>query len=182
MAHFFILKLFFLESPMAILFAVINSLGSYHPHLFEISDADDFKLAAAQIMSKVRTIAAFAYRKSINYPFIYPDPELSYCMNFLHMMFSIPYKRYVPSEEAVQALSLFFMVHADHEQNCSCSTVRMVGSSGASLFASVAAGICALWGPLHYDFFAHHFMRLEIAGNTGNNLPDFISDLYFKYQ
>ncbi len=135
--------------PMAILSAVINSLGSYHPYLFEISDSDDFKLAAAQIMSKVRTIAAFAYRKSIGYPFIYPDPELSYCTNFLHMMFSIPYKRYVPSEEAVQALSLFFMVHADHEQNCSCSTVRMVGSSKASLFASVAAGICALWGPLH---------------------------------
>lgn len=135
--------------PMAILSAVVNSLGSYHPELFEHSNEENFKLAAAKLMSKVRTIAAFAYRKSLGYPFIYPDPNLSYCVNFLHMMFSIPYRKYEPSVEEIQALSLFFMVHADHEQNCSCSTVRMVGSSGASLFASIAAGICALWGPLH---------------------------------
>ncbi len=138
-----------LGQPMAILSAVVNSLGSYHPDLLEIHNMDEFRLAVAKLVSKVRTIAAFSYRKSIGRPFMYPDPSLSYCRNFLHMMFSIPHRPFEPSEEAVRALSLFFIVHADHEQNCSCSTVRMVGSTQANLFASVSSGICALWGRLH---------------------------------
>jgi citrate synthase len=135
--------------PMAILSAVINSLGNYHPELLEIQSADEFRLAVAKIISKVRTIAAFSYRKSLGLPFMYPDPNLSYCRNFLHMMFSVPNRDYEPTPAAVSALTLFLVVHADHEQNCSCSTVRMVGSTKANLFASVSSGICALWGRLH---------------------------------
>lgn len=135
--------------PMAILSAVINSLGNYHPELLEIQSMDDFLLAVAKLISKVRTIAAFSYRKSLGLPFMYPDPNLSYCRNFLHMMFSVPNRDYEATPQAVAALSLFLVVHADHEQNCSCSTVRMVGSTQANLFASISSGICALWGRLH---------------------------------
>ncbi|WP_027186220.1 citrate synthase [Desulfovibrio inopinatus] len=135
--------------PMAILSAVVNSLSSYHPDLLDIQSDEEFRMAVAKIISKVRTIAAFSYRKSVGRPFMYPNPNLSYCSNFLHMMFSNPYTTYMPTPEAIRALSLFLIVHADHEQNCSCSTVRMVGSSQANLFASVSSGICALWGRLH---------------------------------
>jgi citrate synthase len=135
--------------PMAILSAVINSLGAYNPDLLDIQTEQEFRLAVAKLVSKVRTIAAFSYRKSAGLPIIYPDPSRSYCENLLHMMFSVPYKEHVPTPEAQKALSQFLLVHADHEQNCSCSTVRMVGSSEANLFASVSAGICALWGRLH---------------------------------
>ena len=135
--------------PMAILSAVINSLGNYHPGLLQIQNRDEFTMAVAKLISKVRTIAAFSYRKSLGLPFMYPDPNLSYCRNFLHMMFSLPNRDYEPVQAAVAALSLFLVVHADHEQNCSCSTVRMVGSTQANLFASVSSGICALWGRLH---------------------------------
>ncbi|MBZ4684754.1 MAG: citrate synthase [Desulfomicrobiaceae bacterium] len=135
--------------PMAILAAVINSLGTYYPDLLEIRSDEEFRQAVAKLISKVRTIAAFSYRKSRGLPIIYPDPRRSYCENFLHMMFSVPYREYTPTPEALRALSLFLLVHADHEQNCSCSTVRMVGSSEANLFASVSAGVSALWGRLH---------------------------------
>ncbi len=135
--------------PMAILSAVINSLGTYYPDLLDIRTEEEFRQAVAKLISKVRTIAAFSYRKSRGLPIIYPDPQRSYCENFLHMMFSVPYREHTPTPEALRALSLFLLVHADHEQNCSCSTVRMVGSSEANLFASVSAGISALWGRLH---------------------------------
>ncbi|HSW49959.1 MAG TPA: citrate synthase [Bryobacteraceae bacterium] len=135
--------------PMAILSAVINSLGAYSPDLMHIQTVGEFRKAVAKLISKVRTIAAFSYRKSVGLPIMYPDPSRSYCENFLHMMFSVPYREHVPSPEARKALDVFLLVHADHEQNCSCSTVRMVGSSEANLFASVSAGICALWGRLH---------------------------------
>jgi citrate synthase len=104
---------------------------------------------AARLISKVRTIAAFSYRRSQGLPFIYPDPHLRYCANFLHMMFSLPYKQYIVTPEIEDALNLVFILHADHEQNCSTMTVRTVGSAKANLFASCAAGVSALWGPLH---------------------------------
>jgi citrate synthase len=135
--------------PMAILSAMINASSCYHPEMLELETEDHFQTAAAKLLSKVRTIAAFSYKKSIGQPFIYPDPKRSYCNNFLHMMFSVPHGDYEPEPEAVRALQLFLLLHADHEQNCSTSTVRMVGSSKANLSASVAAGVCALWGPLH---------------------------------
>ncbi|WP_041271357.1 MULTISPECIES: citrate synthase [Pseudodesulfovibrio] len=135
--------------PMAILSAVINAMGCYHPDLLEIETDEEFLRATAKIISKVRTIATWSFRKGQGLPFMYPDPKLSYCRNFLHMMHSIPYKQFDPTDEQERALSLFFLLHADHEQNCSCSTVRMVQSTEANLFASVSAGICALWGRLH---------------------------------
>jgi citrate synthase len=136
--------------PMAMLSAMINACGCYHPELLD-TDLDDerFLTAVAILMSKVCTIAAFSYKMTLGRRIEYPDPSLSYCRNFLHMMFSKPHCRYDPTQQVVKALSRFLMLHADHEQNCSTSTVRMVGSSGANLFASVAAGVCALWGPLH---------------------------------
>jgi citrate synthase len=135
--------------PMAMLSSMINACSCYHPELLEIDDDDTFMESAAKLISKVRTIAAFSYKKSVGQRIEYPNPELSYCRNFLHMMFSIPHAAYKPEPEEIRALSLFLILHADHEQNCSTSTVRMVSSSGANLFASVAAGVCALWGPLH---------------------------------
>jgi citrate synthase len=156
--------------PMAMLSAVINSLGCYHADLLEIESRGEFYLAASKIISKVRTIAAFSYRKSMGMPFMYPNPDLSYCRNFLHMMHSIPNKHHDPSPEAVRALSLFLTLHADHEQNCSCSTVRMVGSTEANLFASVSAGICALWGRLHGGANAGVVAMLEQI-RDGQNSP-----------
>jgi citrate synthase len=160
--------------PMAILSAVINSLGCYHPELVDIENEEEFTLAAAKIISKVRTIAAWAFRKSKGLPFMYPNPALSYCRNFLHMMFSIPNRFHEPTPEAVRALSLFFILHADHEQNCSCSTVRMVGSTQASLFASVSAGICALWGRLHGGANAGVIRMLERIRDGQMSIPDVI--------
>jgi len=135
--------------PMAILSAMINTLACFDPELMSLGDDDTFGLAAAHLLSKVRTIAAYSYRRSSGLPFIYPDPKLRYVGNFLHMMFSMPYEPYLADPDIEAALNMILILHADHEQNCSTSTVRVVGSSGANLFASCAAGVCALWGPLH---------------------------------
>jgi citrate synthase len=138
--------------PMAMLSSMLNSLGCYYPHLATNDherDLRSYEETAAIIISKVRTIAAYSYRMSRGLPFIHPRRDLFYCENFLHMMFSEPYNNYVAIPEVASALNLFLLLHADHEQNCSTSTVRMVASSGANLFASTAAGVCALWGPLH---------------------------------
>ena len=134
--------------PMAMLSAMINTLSCFHPTLHE-DDDEEFYEESTRLISKVRTIAAYTYRRSLGLPFVYPDPKLRYVANFLHMMFSMPYEQHVASPEVVQALNLILMLHADHEQNCSTSTVRIVGSSRANMFASCAAGVCALWGPLH---------------------------------
>jgi citrate synthase len=134
--------------PMASLSAMINTLSCFHPDIQE-PDEEQFYEEAAQLVSKVRTLAAYSYRRSMGLPFIYPDPKLKYVANFLHMMFSMPFNQHVANDDVVSALNLILLLHADHEQNCSTSTVRMVGSSRANLFASCAAGVCALWGPLH---------------------------------
>ncbi|WP_422928861.1 citrate synthase [Singulisphaera sp. PoT] len=134
--------------PMATLSAMINTLSCFHPESPEPDEAEFFE-EAARLISKVRTIAAYSYRRSMGLPYIYPAPHLHYVANFLHMMFSNPYEQHVASPEVVKALNLILMLHADHEQNCSTSTVRVVGSSKANLFASCAAGVSALWGPLH---------------------------------
>ena len=136
--------------PMAILSAMLNATACFHPELLDTElDAENFLTASAKILSKVRTIAAMSYRRSKGFPIIYPNHQLKYCANFLHMMFSQPYREYQVDPVYERALNIFLIVHADHEQNCSASTVRMVGSSRANLFSSVAAGVCALWGPLH---------------------------------
>ncbi len=135
--------------PMAILSAMINTLACFNPGVMELEDEATFEDAAARLLSKVRTIAAYSYRRSSGLPFIYPDSKLRYVGNFLHMMFSMPYEPYLADPDIEAALNMILILHADHEQNCSTSTVRVVGSSGANLFASCAAGVCALWGPLH---------------------------------
>ena len=135
--------------PMAILSSMINAAGCFYPELLEPHNPKHFEVQAARLISQVRTIAAFAHRKSRGLPIIYPKPQYKYSANFLHMMFSEPYSDYQLTPEVVRALDLIFLLHADHEQNCSTSTVRMVASSRANLFASAAAGVCALWGPLH---------------------------------
>ncbi len=134
--------------PMAILSSMINAAGCFFPQTLRPED-EIFAMQAARIISQVRTIAAFAYRKSLGLPAIYPKPTYKYTANLLHMMFSNPYQEYDLLPEVVQALDLIFLLHADHEQNCSTSTVRMVASSQANLFASAAAGVGALWGRLH---------------------------------
>ncbi|MFM2293903.1 MAG: Citrate synthase 1 [Verrucomicrobiota bacterium] len=136
--------------PMAILSSMINAASCFYPELLDATrQQQNFEVEAARLLSQVRTIAAFAYRKSRGLPINYPKPQLKYTANFLHMMFSNPYEDTVLDPEVVRALDLIFLLHADHEQNCSTSTVRMVASSKANLFASTAAGVCALWGPLH---------------------------------
>ncbi len=136
--------------PMAILSTMVNALAMFHP-LFFVNDRQEglFEIMAARLISKIRTIAAFSYKKSIGEPFIYPQYKLSYCNNFLNMMFDSPIKSYEIDHEAEKILNMILVLHADHEQNCSTSTVRLVGSSKVNLYSSVCAGICALWGPLH---------------------------------
>jgi citrate synthase len=135
--------------PMAILSAMVSALSSYYPDSLDPDNVDQRDITIARLVSKVRTIASFAYKKSVGQPFVYPKNSLSYCENFLNMMFSVPAEDYHVDPELVKVMNLLLILHADHEQNCSTSTVRMVGSSKANLFATISAGICALWGPLH---------------------------------
>ncbi len=137
--------------PMAILSAMINASSCFDEDLmrWQWGKNKQFDVYVARLISQVRTIAAYSYRKSKGLPLIYPKQSYKYTENFLHMLFSMPYEDFVLKPEVVKALDLIFLLHADHEQNCSTSTVRMVASSQANLFASCAAGVCALWGPLH---------------------------------
>lgn len=136
--------------PMGILSAMVCSLSAYYPELEKVElTSADFHRIAVELISKVRTIAAFSYKKKMGEPFIYPRADLKFIPNFLNMMFSSPNRVYEVSDCVVSALQTLFILHADHEQNCGTSTVRMVGSSLANLYASVSSGICALWGPLH---------------------------------
>ena len=162
--------------PMAILSATLNNLACYHQQFLALEDTESLVQAAARLISKVRTIAAYSYRRSQGLPFIYPDPKLRYCANFLHMMFSIPYKQYVVTPEVEDALNLAFILHGDHEQNCSTSTVRAVGSARANLFASCAAGVCALWGRLHGGANVEVVEMLERIHQGGLTAEDCIRD------
>ncbi len=135
--------------PMAILSSVVGALSTFYQDSLDPRDPEQQTISIHRLMAKLPTIAAYSYKKSIGQPFNYPCNELSYCENFLQMMFAVPTESYEPDPVFVEALNLLLICHADHEQNCSTSTVRMVGSSNANLFASISAGICALWGPLH---------------------------------
>ena len=135
--------------PMGILSSMVCSLSSYYPEWLDPHDPDHVNAIIPRVLSKIRTIAAYTYKKSIGQPVVYPQNNLNYCANFLHMMFAVPSEPFEVDEDMVKALNMLLILHADHEQNCSTSTVRMVGSSDANLFATLAAGICALWGPKH---------------------------------
>jgi citrate synthase len=164
--------------PMAVLSASINALGAYYPHLASNNHQNDlthFDEAAAIAISKVRTIAAHSFRVNSGKPLNYPRPNIGYCENFLHLMFSEPYNEFVPTAEVASALNLFLLLHADHEQNCSTSTVRMVASAGANLFASVSAGVNALWGPLHGGANMAVLEMLQNIHNDGDDGTKFIA-------
>ena len=135
--------------PMAILSSVVSALSTFYQDSLDPRDPEQVEVCIHRLMAKLPTIAAFSYKKSIGQPFHYPRNDLTYCENFLQMMFAVPTEPYELDPDFVEALNLLLIVHADHEQNCSTSTVRMVGSSNANIFASIAAGIGALWGPLH---------------------------------
>ncbi|MFT3831285.1 MAG: citrate synthase [Opitutaceae bacterium] len=163
--------------PMAVLSAGMNALGCYYPHLATNNherDLKNYEEASAIAVSKVRTLTAMSYRLSKGLALVHPKRNLTYCENFLHMMFSEPYHDFIPEPEVVRALNLILLLHADHEQNCSTSTVRMVASSGANLFASISAGISALWGPLHGGANMAVIEMLEQIHATGDDGSRFI--------
>jgi citrate synthase len=161
--------------PMAILSGMINAASCFDPSLMKRVDNGRFEVHAARLISQVRTIAAFSYRKSCGLPIIYPKKAYKYTANFLHMMFSEPYDDYEIKPEVVRALDLIFLLHADHEQNCSTATVRMVASSQANMFACAAAGVCALWGPLHGGANQAVVEMLEEIHTTGDDGSKFIT-------
>ena len=135
--------------PMAMLSSVVSAMSTFYQDALDPADPEHVEICIHRLIAKLPTIAAYSYKKSIGQPFIYPENDLTYCENFLRMMFAVPCEPYEIDPDFVTALNMLLIVHADHEQNCSTSTVRMVGSSNANLFASIAAGVCALWGPLH---------------------------------
>jgi citrate synthase len=165
-------------SPMAMLSALVSALPAYHADLatnnFE-KDLQNFDLAAAIAISKIRTFVAMIYRYQKGLPFMFPKQELPFADNFLHMMFSEPYKDYIAMPEVAKALNLVLLLHADHEQNCSTSTVRMVGSSAANLFTSISAGICALSGPLHGGANVAVMQMLQSIHDEGDDGTRFIA-------
>lgn len=134
--------------PMAILSAMVVSLSTFYPEL-EVNSTEAIDITVARLLSKLRTIAAFSYKKNMGHPIVYPRSDLLYCENFLNMMFHTPVNGYSPDPMITRALNQLLIIHADHEQNCSTSVVKTVGSSRANLYASISSGICALWGPLH---------------------------------
>jgi citrate synthase len=160
--------------PMAILSAMVSAAGCFEPAIALPDDDEHFMEAAARLMSKVRTIAAASYCKSKGRPINYPRSDLRYTANFLHMMFSLPFRPYEPHADVVEALDKLLILHADHEQNCSTSTVRMVCSSRASLSAAVSAGINALWGPLHGGANVAVIEMLQGIRERRESIPTFI--------
>jgi citrate synthase len=162
--------------PMAMLSSIVASLAAHYPQLAANDFAKDlasFDLAAAMAISKIRTIAAMIYRYQKGLPWVFPR-DMPFCDNFLHMMFSEPYEAYTAVPEVARALNLLLLLHADHEQNCSTSTVRMVGSSSANLFTSLSAGICALSGPLHGGANTAVVQMLQAIHDSGDDGTRFV--------
>jgi len=160
--------------PMAILSSMVCSLSSYYPDSLDEKSGEILDITIARLLAKVPTIAAYSYKKSIGQPFVYPQNHLDYCSNFLNMMFSVPAEPYHPDPDIRDAMNLLFILHADHEQNCSTSTVRLVGSSQANLFASIAAGILALWGPLHGGANQEVVEMLQQIHQDGGDVTKFV--------
>ncbi len=161
--------------PMAVLSSMVCSLSSYYPDALDVDNKDLIDITIARLLAKVRTIAAFAYKKSIGQPFVYPKNSLRYCANFLNMMFSVPAEPYEVDPEIEKVMNILLILHADHEQNCSTSTVRLVGSSKANLFASISAGICALWGPLHGGANQEVIEMLDSIQRDGGDVSKYIA-------
>ncbi len=157
--------------PMAILSSMVASLSTYYP---DPDPATDPNINIVRLIAKAATVAAFSYKKSIGQPIIYPRNDLTYTRNFLHMMFAVPTEAYEVPDVLNEALNMLLILHADHEQNCSTSTVRMVGSSQANIFASISAGINALWGPLHGGANQKVIEMLEMIQADGGNYEKYV--------
>ena len=155
--------------PMVSLASMVAALSTYY------DQEDDLNRNVIRLLSKAKTIAAFAYKKSIGQPFIYPRNDLSYTQQFLHMMFAVPAEQYEFSATIDRALNLLLILHADHEQNCSTSTARMVGSSQVNLFATIAAAACALWGPLHGGANQSVIEQLQMIQNDGGDYEKYVN-------
>ena len=161
--------------PMAILSGAVSALSTFYQDSLDPADPRQVEVSIHRLLAKLPTIASYSYKKSVGQPFVYPQNDLTYTANFLQMMFAVPCEPYQVDPEAVAALNLLLIVHADHEQNCSTSTVRMVGSSNANLFASVSAGICALWGPLHGGANEACVLMLERILAEGGDVKKFVN-------
>jgi citrate synthase len=159
--------------PMAVASAIVVSLSSFYPQLEDVEE--EKSIAATRLISKIRTIAAFCYKKSIGEPFVYPSSKLSFCENLLNMMFASPVADYKIDPVLVKAMNQLLILHADHEQNASTSVVRMVGSTGANLYASISAGISALWGPLHGGANQEVIEMLEEIHKNGGDVDKMIA-------
>lgn len=165
--------------PMAILSSAVSTLSTFYQNL-ESSEPTEKELAIIRLMAKLPTIAAYSYKKSIGQPFMYPTNSLDYCANFLKMMFAVPAEDFLVDPDHAKALDLLLILHADHEQNCSTSTVRLVGSSRANLYASVSAGISALWGPLHGGANQEVIEMLQHIHDSGENVKSFVEKVKKK--
>ncbi len=161
-------------SPMSILSVMVNSLHNYYPEM-SADPLENIDMTASRLISKIRTIAAFSYKKSIGHPLVYPRNDLSYCGNFLNMMFDTPVRPYIVRPEVVAALNKLLILHADHEQNCSTSAVRLVGSAGGNLYSSISAGMNALWGPLHGGANEAVILMLEAIHKDNNDYMKYIA-------
>ncbi|MGH8119769.1 MAG: citrate synthase [Gammaproteobacteria bacterium] len=164
--------------PMAILSSMVNSLSAYYPDSLNVFE--NIEIQATRLLSKLRTIAAFSYKKSIGRPIIYPMNHLSYCANFLRMMYALPSEPYEVDEDMVRALNMLLILHADHEQNCSTSTVRLVGSSLPNLYTAISAGISALWGPLHGGANQEVIEMLQQIQSNGIKCKDYVDKVKDK--
>lgn len=160
--------------PMAILSSVTSALYTFYQDWEDPKDEEEQELGIIRLIAKLPTMAAFAYKKSIGQPFIYPDNSLSYSANFLNMMFATPAEEFYLDPDIVATLDLLLILHADHEQNCSTSTVRLVGSSLSNLYASIAAGISALWGPLHGGANQAVIEMLETIDREGGGVNKYV--------
>jgi citrate synthase len=158
--------------PMATLSAAVNTLSTFYQNVED--EEREKQLSIYRLLAKAPTIAAFSYKKSIGQPTVYPTNSLDYCSNFLKMMFAVPAEDFHPDPVVAKAMDLLLILHADHEQNCSTSTVRLVGSSGANLYASVSAGISALWGPLHGGANQAVVEMLEFIQKEGGNVKSYV--------
>ena len=163
--------------PMATLASAVSTLSTFYQNDAGDKDLD---LSIYRLLGKLPTIAAYSHKKSTGHPFIYPDNSLSYSANFLRMMFAVPAEEYQLDPEVAEALDLLLILHADHEQNCSASTVRMVGSSRASLFSSISAGISALWGPLHGGANQEVIEMLQRIKDSGITPKDYLDKVKNK--
>src|SRR4051812_43389669 len=166
--------------PMPVLSSAVSALSTFYQAFLDPSDTEDFELSAYRLLAKLPTIAAYAYKKSVGQPFLYPDNSLGLVENFLRMTFGFPAEPYDVDPAIARALDRLFILHADHEQNCSTSTVRLVGSSQANLFASVSAGINALYGPLHGGANQSVLEMLQQIRDDGGNVTEFVEKVKNK--